>query len=62
MTLIPTHIKEQKEKAAVEADKLIANKILDAIRTVLCKDREVQSFEYTEARKAYLTEQTIAKF
>ena len=57
----PTHIKEQQEKAVAEADKLIANKILDMIRTMLCKDREVQSFEYTEARKAYFTEQMICE-
>ena len=44
----PTHIKEQQEKAVAEADKLIA-------------DREVQSFEYTEARKAYFTEQMICE-
>lgn len=31
------------------------------IRTMLCKDREVQSFEYTEARKAYFTEQMICE-
>lgn len=48
-------------KAVAEADKLIANKILDVIRTMLCKDREVQSFEYTEARKAYFTEQMICE-
>ena len=57
----PAHLKEQKEKAVAEADKLIANKILDAVRTMLRKDREVQSFEYTEARKAYLTEQMICE-
>lgn len=28
---------------------------------MLCKDREVQSFEYTEARKAYFTEQMICE-
>ena len=43
------------------AHKLIVNKILDVIRTMLCKDREVQSFEYTEARKAYFTEQMICE-
>ena len=57
----PAHLKEQQEKAAAEADKMIANKILDAIRAMLRKDREVQSFEYTEARKAYLTEQMICE-
>ena len=57
----PAHIKEQQEKAVAEADKLIANKILDVIRTMLCKDREVQSFEYTEAHKAYFTEQMICE-
>lgn len=57
----PAHIKEQQEKAVAEADKLIANKILDVIRIMLCKDREVQSFEYTEARKAYFTEQMICE-
>lgn len=31
------------------------------IRTMLRKDREVQSFEYTEARKAYFTEQMICE-
>ena len=51
----------QVTKAVAEADKLIANKILDVIRTMLCKDREVQSFEYTEARKAYFTEQMICE-
>ena len=51
----PTHIKEQQGMAGAEADKLIANKILDVIRTMLCKDLEVQSFGDTEARKACFT-------
>ena len=46
---------------SLQEGKLIANKILDVIRTMLCKDREVQSFEYTEARKAYFTEQMICE-
>lgn len=57
----PVHIEGQREKAIAEAEKLIANKVLDAIRAMLRKDREVQSFEYTEARKAYLTEQMICE-
>lgn len=57
----PAHIEEQREKAIAEADKLIANKVLEAIRAMLRKDRETGAFAYAEARKAYFTEQMICE-
>lgn len=57
----PSHVEEQRIKGVAEADKLIANKVLDAIRAMLHKDRELGSFEYAEARKAYYTERMICE-
>lgn len=57
----PAHVEEQRQKGIAEADKLIANKVLDAIRTMLRKDRETGSFKYAEARKAYYTERLICE-
>ena len=57
----PAHVEEQRQKGIAEADKLIANKVLEAIRTMLRKDRETGAFEYAEARKAYYTEQMICE-
>lgn len=57
----PSHVEEQQNKAVAEADKLIANKIIDAVRAIFRKELEVRSFEYTEARKAYFTEQMICE-
>ena len=57
----PAHVEEQRQKGIAEADKLIANKVLEAIRAMLRKDRETSAFEYAEARKAYYTEQMICE-
>ena len=57
----PAHVEEQQQKGIAEADKLIANKVLEAIRAMLRKDRETGSFEYAEARKAYYTERLICE-
>lgn len=57
----PAHVEEQRQKGIAEADKLIANKVLEAIRTMLRKDRETGAFEYAEARKAYYTERLICE-
>ena len=57
----PVHVEEQRQKGIAEADKLIANKVLEAIRAMLRKDRETSAFEYAEARKAYYTEQMICE-
>ena len=57
----PAHVEEQRQKGIAEADKLIANKVLEAIRAMLRKDRETGSFEYAEARKAYYTERLICE-
>ena len=40
----PAHVEEQRQKGIAEADKLIANKVLEAIRTMLRKDRGNRSF------------------
>ena len=55
------HVEEQRRKGITEADKLIANKVLEAIRAMLRKDLETGAFEYAEARKAYHTEQMICE-
>ena len=45
---------EERVSVTASADKLIANKILDAVRTMLRKDGEAQSFEkaYTCRKKS----------
>lgn len=57
----PGHLEEQRQKGIAEADKLIANKVLEAVRVLLHKDRESRSFEYSEAQKAYYTEQMVCE-
>lgn len=54
----PENTEKHRQKAVQEADKLIANKILGVIKTLLNKEKE---FEYTEARKHYYTEQLICE-
>lgn len=57
----PSHVEEQRVKGIAEADRLIANRVLDAIRSMLRKDRELGSFEYAQARKAYYTERMVCE-
>lgn len=57
----PENLETHRRKALAEADKLIANKVLGVIKTLLNKDRELSSFEYTEARKEYYTEQMVCE-
>jgi hypothetical protein len=57
----PENIEMHRQKAIAEADKLIANKILGVIKSMLNKEKELLSFEYTEARKAWYTEQMICE-
>ena len=40
-------------------DKLIANKVLGVVKTILNKERELSNVEFTEARKIYYTEQMV---
>lgn len=54
----PENTEKHRQKAVQEADKLIANKILGVIKTLLNKEKE---FEYTEAKKHYYTEQLICE-
>ncbi len=45
------NLETYRKQAAVEADQLIANKILRAIKSILHKERELSSLEFTQARK-----------
>ena len=42
-------------------DKVIANKILGVIKTLLSKEKEVKDFEYTESKRHYYTEQLLCE-
>ena len=57
----PENIEEHRKKAVAEADKLIANRILGVIKTMLNKDYELRGFEYSEAQKAYRTEEMVCE-
>lgn len=57
----PQNIETYRQKAIGEADKLIANKILGVIKTLLSKEKEVKDFEYTESRRHYYTEQLLCE-
>jgi hypothetical protein len=55
----PENINKHKDKAVDEMDKLIANKVLGVVKTILNKERELSNVEFTEARKIYYTEQMV---
>lgn len=57
----PENTEKQRQRAVKEAEKLIANKLLGVIKTMLNKERELSHLEYTEARKHYYTEQMICE-
>ena len=57
----PDNLADHRSKAIVEADKLIANKILTVMKAMLSKERELSAFEYSEAQKAYYTEQIFCE-
>jgi hypothetical protein len=57
----PENFEKHRQKAISEADKLIANKILWVIKSMLNKEKELSSLEYTEARKEWYTEQMICE-
>lgn len=57
----PDNMYEHWQKAVDDADKLIANKILGVIKSMLNKDYELAGFEYTESRKQFYTEQMICE-
>ncbi len=57
----PENLTAHRQKAIDEADKLIANKILGVIKSMLNKDKELTGFEYTESQKAWYTEQMISE-
>lgn len=57
----PENLETYRKKAVAEADKLIANKILSVIKSMLNKERELSSFEYTQAKKEWYTEQMICE-
>lgn len=57
----PENMEKHRQKAIEEADKLIANKILGIIKTLLNKDRELSTFECSEGQKTFYTEQMVCE-
>lgn len=57
----PENITKHREKAVSEMDKLIANKLLSVVKSILNKEYESNRFEFNEARKAYYTEQMVCE-
>ena len=57
----PENLETYRKQAVAEAGKLIANKILRVIKSILRKERELSSFEFTQARKEWYTEQMICE-
>lgn len=57
----PDDMDEYRKKAVAEADKLIANKILKVLKTMMNKEHELTSFEYSESQKAYYTEEVFCE-
>lgn len=57
----PENVGKHRQKAVEEAEKLIANKLLEVIKAMLNKERELSHMEYTEDRKHYYTEQIICE-
>lgn len=57
----PDNISEHRVKAIAEADRLIANKVLRVIKTMLNKEKEINNFEYSEAQKAYYAQEVFCE-
>lgn len=57
----PENIEKHRQRAVNEAEKLIANKVLGVIKTLLNKEKKLSAFEYTQDRKHYYTEQLICE-
>lgn len=57
----PENVAEIRKRAIAEVDKLIANKVLKAIKVLLNKDRELASYEYSQAQKEYYAEEMLCE-
>lgn len=57
----PDNLADHRKNAIAEADRLIANKVLRILKTMLTKERETVAFEYNEARKAYYAEEVLCE-
>lgn len=57
----PDNISAHRKNAVEEADRLIANKILRAVKSMLDKDRQIGYAEYTKAKKAYYAEELLCE-
>ena len=57
----PENINNHRDKAIDEMDKLIANKLIGVVKTILIKERELSREEFTKARKTYYTEQMVSE-
>jgi hypothetical protein len=55
----PESTKLHRDKAIKEMDKMIANKLLGAVKIILNKEQELLKEKFTEDRRAYYTEQMI---
>ena len=57
----PENVAEIRKRAIAEVDKLIANKVLKAIKGLLNKDGELASYEYSQAQKEYYAEEMFCE-
>lgn len=57
----PDNISEHRKNAIAEADRLIANKVLRAIKSMLNKEQQIGYAEYREAKKAYYAEEILCE-
>ena len=57
----PDTMEEYRARAIREADKLITNKVLRILKTMLNKEHEPEAFAYSESQKAYYTEEALCE-
>lgn len=57
----PDNIDEHRQKAIAEIDKLIANKVLRILKSMLTKEKDIAFTEYTEAKKIYYAEEVFCE-
>ena len=57
----PENLVKHREKAVIEMDKLIANKLLRVIKGILNKEYESNRYEFNEGRRVFYTNQMISE-
>ena len=57
----PENLVKHREKAVIEMDKLIANKLLRVIKGILNKEYESNRYEFNEGKRVFYTNQMISE-